>query len=108
MNLKADTPVSENFAENVSENKAVITVVGKDAVGIIASVTTHLASRHVNVLTISQTIVDGFFNMMMIVDIADMNVEFDNLVSSLQSLGEEIGVRIHCQRTEIFTSMHRV
>lgn len=100
MNTQLDTPISEN--------KAVITVVGKDAVGIIAGVTTHLADSKVNVLTISQTIVDGFFNMMMIVDISNMSVEFGDLVSSLASLGENLGVRIRCQRTEIFTSMHRV
>lgn len=89
-------------------NKAVITVVGKDTVGIIARVCTYLSDRNVNVLDISQTIIDGFFNMMMIVDIADASQEFGVMAEGLESLGEEIGVRIRCQKEEIFTKMHRV
>ncbi|KFI45778.1 ACT domain-containing protein [Bifidobacterium bohemicum] len=89
-------------------NKAVITVVGRDAVGIIARVCAYLAEHRVNVLDISQTILDGFFNMMMIVDVSQANGEFSELVDGLGSLGDEIGVRIRCQREEIFTKMHRV
>lgn len=89
-------------------NKAIITVVGQDTVGIIARVCTYLSNHHVNVLDISQTIIDGYFNMMMIVDYTDSNVEFDAIVNELDMLGEEIGVRIRCQREEIFTKMHRV
>ena len=59
-------------------------------------------------LDISQTIIDGFFNMMMIVDYADADVSFETIVNDLEELGEEIGVRIRCQREEIFTKMHRV
>ena len=73
-------------------DKAIITVVGKDTVGIIAKVCTYLADNGVNVLDISQTIVSGFFNMMMIVDMADA----------------KIGVSIKCQREEIFEKMHRI
>ena len=89
-------------------NKAVVTVVGKDAVGIIASVCTYLADHRVNVLDISQTILDGFFNMMMVVDVTDADAEFSSIVEDLEGLGEEIGVRIRCQREEIFTKMHRI
>ncbi|MDK6471563.1 ACT domain-containing protein [Gardnerella pickettii] len=93
---------------NNDENKAVITVVGKDAVGIIAKVTTHLANSKANILDISQTIVNGFFNMMMIVDVNEISVEFGELAEELAKLGEGIDVSIHCQRAEIFTNMHRI
>ena len=89
-------------------NKAIITVVGKDTVGIIARVCTYLAQHDVNVLDISQTIIDGFFTMMMIVDYAGVDKDFDAMVGDLDGLGDEIGVSIRCQREEIFTRMHRV
>lgn len=91
-----------------SMNKAIITVVGQDTVGIIARVCTYLSAHQVNVLDISQTIIDGFFNMMMIVDYFNADEEFGTVVDDLDKLGEEIGVRIRCQREEIFTKMHRV
>lgn len=86
--------------------KAIITVVGKDTVGIIAKICTYLAENKVNVLDISQTIVDGYFNMMMIVDISDF--PFDKMQNDLNAIGEEMGLMIHCQREEIFTKMHRI
>lgn len=89
-------------------NKAIITVVGQDTVGIIARVCTYLSEHHVNVLDISQTIIDGFFNMMMIVDVEQADAEFSTMVENLDALGEQIGVRIRCQREDIFTKMHRV
>ena len=89
-------------------NKAIITVVGHDTVGIIARVCTYLSDSHVNVLDISQTIIDGFFNMMMIVDYTNSTVDFSELSSHLEALGEEIGVNVRCQREEIFTKMHRI
>ena len=89
-------------------NKAIITVVGQDTVGIIARVCTYLSQHDVNVLDISQTIIDGFFNMMMIVDYGGADEEFSAMVGDLDSIGEDIGVRIRCQREEIFTRMHRV
>lgn len=89
-------------------NKAIITVVGQDTVGIIARVCTYLSNNNVNVLDISQTIIDGFFNMMMIVDVTDVAEDFGAMVGDLEALGEEIGVRIRCQKEEIFTKMHRV
>ena len=89
-------------------SKTIITVVGKDTVGIIAKVCTYLADNQINILDISQTIVQGFFNMMMIVDYSNADEEFGAVVDDLDKLGEEIGVRIRCQREEIFTKMHRV
>jgi ACT domain-containing protein len=71
-------------------------------------VCTYLSGHHVNVLDISQTIIDGFFNMMMIVDYSRSDADFDAMVSDLDDLGKGIGVRIRCQREEIFTKMHRV
>lgn len=89
-------------------NKTIITVVGKDTVGIIAKVCTYLANNRVNILDISQTIVQGFFNMMMIVDTDCATKPFEELSGELEQIGEEIGVKIKCQREEIFTSMHRI
>ncbi len=89
-------------------SKAIITVVGKDTVGIIARVCTYLADSHVNILDISQTIIDGFFNMMMIADITETSKDFATMVEELDALGQEIGVSIRCQREDIFTKMHRV
>lgn len=89
-------------------NKAIITVVGKDAKGIIARVCTYLAENNVNILDITQTIVDGFFNMMMIADIADVQKPFENLTTELAELGDKIGVQVKCQREDIFDKMHRI
>lgn len=86
--------------------KAIITVVGKDTVGIIAKVCVYLAENNVNILDISQTIVDGYFNMMMVVDMT--NAEFDKVAAGLKATGEEIGVIIRCQREDIFDKMHRI
>ena len=88
--------------------KCVITVVGKDTVGIIAKVCTYLAETKINILDISQTIVSGYFNMMMIVDLSNSNTGFDEVVTALENLGKEIGVVIKCQREEIFDMMHRI
>ena len=89
-------------------SKAIITVVGKDTVGIIAKVCTYLADNHVNILDISQTIVQEYFNMMMIVDITEVEERFGTMVEEIEKLGDEIGVKIKCQKEEIFTSMHRI
>jgi len=88
--------------------KTIITVVGKDTVGIIAKVCTYLADNQVNVEDISQTIVQGYFNMMMIVDTERSSKPFSEMVTDLDNLGDKIGVRIRCQREDIFTKMHRI
>lgn len=88
--------------------KTIITVVGKDTVGIIAKVCTYLAENRINILDISQTIVQGYFNMMMIVDTAEAGKKSAEISEELRALGEEIGVIIKCQKEEIFDMMHRI
>ncbi|MDE6364032.1 MAG: ACT domain-containing protein [Lachnospiraceae bacterium] len=88
--------------------KTIITVVGKDTVGIIAKVCTYLAENKINILDISQTIVDDYFNMMMIADMSQAVKSVSEVSDNLDKLGEEIGVMIRCQREEIFNSMHRL
>ncbi len=88
--------------------KTIISVVGKDSVGIIAKVCTYLANNRVNILDISQTIVQEFFNMMMIVDINQSSKDFDQLANELEQIGEEIGVNIRFQHEDIFNKMHRI
>ena len=89
-------------------NRTIITVVGKDTKGIIASVCTYLAEKDVNILDISQTIVQEYFNMMMIVDMGKMNTSFETVADELADLGKSIGVQVKCQREEIFNMMHRI
>ena len=88
--------------------KIIITVVGQDTVGIIAKVCTYLAGNDINILDISQTIVAGYFNMMMIVDINSSRKPFEDVQHELNQIGDEIGVQIKCQREEIFEKMHRI
>lgn len=88
--------------------KTIITVVGKDTVGIIAKVCTYLANNRINILDISQTIVSGYFNMMMIVDPSESSKELGEYSRELDQLGQEIGVKIRCQNEEIFEMMHRI
>lgn len=89
-------------------NKSIITVVGKDQVGIIARVTNCLYKREVNIEDISQSIVRGYFNMMMIVDTSSSNIDFLSLSTELEALGKEIGVVIKLQREDIFESIERL
>jgi ACT domain-containing protein len=77
-------------------------------VGIIAKVCTYLANNRINILDISQTIVQEYFNMMMIVDLGTAEKPFDTISDELAQIGEEIGVIVKCQREEIFNSMHRI
>ena len=88
--------------------KTIITVVGKDTVGIIAKVCTYLADNRINILDISQTIVSGYFNMMMVVDTSDSIKAFGEMADDLEALGDKIGVAIKCQKEEIFDKMHRI
>ena len=88
--------------------KAIITVVGKDTVGIIAKTSAYLAKTNINILDISQTVVQDFFNMMMIVDISKANKPFDKFGADLTKLGTEMGLRIRAQKEEIFEKMHRI
>lgn len=88
--------------------KCIVTVVGKDTVGIIAKVCTFLAESKINILDISQTIVQGYFNMMMVVDISEIEKDFKVICDETEQMGEEIGVKIQCQKEEIFEKMHRL
>lgn len=88
--------------------KGIITVVGKDKVGIIARVCTLLSEESINILDISQTILQGYFNMMMIVDISEVNGRFNELVDKLSELGKSLEVDIKLQHEDIFDCMHRI
>lgn len=87
---------------------AIVTVVGKDHVGIIAAVCGKLAELNVNILDISQTILKGNFTMVMDVDISGISAEFADLAAALEALGEAMGLSIRIQREEIFDAMHRI
>ena len=89
-------------------SKAVITVVGKDSVGIIAKTCTYLSENNVNILDISQTIVQGYFNMMMIDDLSAAKTGFSEIEQKLSEIGKEMGVVVHTQKEEIFEMMHRI
>jgi ACT domain-containing protein len=89
-------------------DKVVITVVGKDRLGILAKTCTYLADNGVNILDISQTIVQDYFNMMMIVDMSGSSKSFGEIGAEMAQLGMEMGLRIRCQKEEIFEKMHRI
>ena len=88
--------------------KAIVTVVGKDRVGIIAGVCTALAGFNVNVLDISQTVMQGYFTMMMAVEVSGCNVPLAELVTRMDGIGRDMGLSIRVQREDIFEAMHRV
>ena len=89
-------------------NRTIITVIGKDRVGIIAKVCTYLAENDINVLDINQSIVQGFFNMIMIVDAHNAKKDFAVLNSDMEKISEELGVKIKMQHEDIFNVMHRI
>ena len=89
-------------------NKTIITVVGKDAVGIIAKVCTYLAENKANILDISQTIVQDYFNMMMIADLSHVEKSFEVVANELAEVGQSLGVQVKCQREAICDKMHRI
>lgn len=88
--------------------RAVVTVVGKDKTGIISKISAFLAERGVNILDISQTILQEYFAMIMIVDLAKANVQLSALADECSVLGKNIGMSIHVQHEEIFNAMHSV
>ena len=88
--------------------KSIITVLGKDSVGIIAKVCTYLANNNINILDINQTITGGYLNMMMIVESEEVTKTFPVMAEELAQIGDEIGVKIQAQREEIFEMMHRI
>lgn len=88
--------------------KAIVTVVGKDRVGIIAAVCTQLAAFQVNVLDISQTVMQGYFTMMMAADLSQCSIPVAELSRRMEQAGQEMGLSIHVQREDIFQAMHRI
>ena len=88
--------------------KAIVTVVGKDRVGIIANVCTALANFNVNVLDISQTVMQGYFTMMMATDVSQSTIPMAQLASEIEKIGQEMGLSIRIQREDIFEAMHRI
>jgi len=88
--------------------KAILSVVGKDRVGIIAAICTTLAQDNVNILEISQTIMDGFFTMMLVCDTDKCPKEFHDLSMELEDVGKELGVVVKLQREDIFIKMQRI
>lgn len=88
--------------------KAILTVIGKDKVGIISGVSTELQKLNINILDVTQTIMQGYFTMIMMLDLAGCNKDFEDVRDSLISKGQELGVEVKIQREEIFNSMHSV
>ncbi len=88
--------------------KSIITVIGKDKAGIIAKVSTKLADNNINIEDISQTIMQDYFTMVMLVEISKSKLDFTTLVSEMKTLGEEIGVDVYVQHEDIFNSMHKI
>ena len=88
--------------------KLVVTVVGKDRVGIIAAVTKILADNNVNILSINQNIMDGFFNMILLAEASESKIKLVDLQKALKEQGEEIGVEIKTQHQDIFDVMHKI
>ena len=88
--------------------KAIVTVVGKDRVGIIAGVCTALANYNVNVLDISQTVMQGYFTMMMATDVSGSTIPMTQLAAELDTIGKDMGLSIRIQREDIFEAMHRI
>ena len=88
--------------------KAIVTVIGKDKVGITANVCVLLAQHNINILDITQTVLQEYFSMVMLVDLNKMKVSFKEMTGLLEKMGEELGMEIRMQRSEIFDAMHRV
>ncbi|MEA5051622.1 MAG: ACT domain-containing protein [Oscillospiraceae bacterium] len=88
--------------------RAVITVIGRDRVGIIAGICTELAALGVNVLDISQTILQDVFTMNMLVDLAGSTADFAGVADAVEKRGAALGVRVHIQREDIFDAMHKI
>ena len=91
-----------------TETRILVTVLGRDKVGIIAAVTGVLAAAKANILDISQTIMQEFFVMIMLVDISTCSIDFDSLRQRLVEKGKEIGVQVNAQREDVFRYMHRI
>lgn len=89
-------------------SRAIVTIIGSDRVGIIAGIANVISDANVNILDISQSVIREFFTMIMMVEISEASVTFDELRQRLVRKGEELGVRVEIQREEIFQAMHRI
>ena len=88
--------------------RAVITVIGKDTVGILAKVSTLCSEYHANVIEVTQSVLQDMFAMIMLVDISQLNANFNQLVDHMTTLGENLGLKVHVMHEDIFNSMHRI
>lgn len=101
-------PPYNHISKKEKQMRAIITVVGKDQVGIIAKISTILADSKINILDINQTILQNYFTMMMLVDLSGINTEIAELRNTLDNLGKELTLSITLQQEEIFHAMHRI
>ena len=88
--------------------KAVVTVIGKDTVGILAKVSAECAAHNANIIDVTQSVMRDMFTMIMLIDISDLSSDFSSLNASLEKLGEDIGMKVHVMHEDIFNSMHRI
>ncbi|MBR6290317.1 MAG: ACT domain-containing protein [Clostridia bacterium] len=88
--------------------KAVVTVIGKDTVGILAKVNAECAAHNANIIDVTQSVMRDMFTMIMLIDISDLSSDFSSLDAALQKLGDEIGMKVHVMHEDIFNSMHRI
>ena len=88
--------------------RAIVTVVGKDCIGIIGGVCAHLATYNVNILDITQTVLQGYFTMTLVVDVSDLTMNFDEVKRQMAEYGRERGIDIRVQREEIFNAMYKL
>ncbi|MBQ3900572.1 MAG: ACT domain-containing protein [Clostridia bacterium] len=88
--------------------KAVVTVIGKDTVGILAKVSAECAAHNANIIDVTQSVMRDMFTMIMLIDISDLSSDFSSLDAALQKLGDEIGMKVHVMHEDIFNSMHRI
>ena len=92
----------------MTKNTAIVTVLGNDKVGIIAAISSVLAEMNINIKDISQTILDDIFTMVMLVDLNNVNIEHSDIAERLDIIGQELGVQITIQHTDLFNAMHRI
>ena len=88
--------------------KAVLTVIGKDNVGILAKVSAECSAHNANIVDVTQSVLQDMFTMIMLIDISDLSSDFSELSSSLQALGEKIGMKVHVMHEDIFNTMHHI
>ena len=108
MNEQIPAGVQENLKAGPQSQSAVISVLGYDRIGIISTVSTILSMRKVNIENITQTIMDSFFTMVMMVDLSQMETDFESLSAELEVAGDQMGVKVRIQHEDIFNSMHRL